>query len=381
MDRVLITGATGFIGGWVTEAFTLAGIPLRAGVRRWNSAARIARRKVEMAPCDVLNPEQVRKAMQGCDSVVHCAVGDATVTVEGTRHVLQVASDLGVRRVVHLSSVAIYGAATGRIDERHELRSDGNAYAKAKVAAEHVCAEFAARGLPVVLLRPSIVYGPFSTVWTLSFARRLHSGHWGTFGSAGEGKCNLVYVTDVVQAIQRALVKEVRPGDVWNINGGEIITWNEYFVRFNAALGLTPLSELSVRKMLLRARLLRPVRATARYALRRFGKPLMRLHSKSPLAAGVMKATESSLKLTPTLDQLKRFRQDATYLIDKAREELGYAPCVSVDEGLACCAAWLKHHRLLYGREDSFGETSGREETNGADSGASNGADRKGSGR
>ncbi len=347
MKRVLITGAAGFIGGWVTETFARAGIPLRAGIRRWNSAVRIARQPVEMVLCDVMQPSQLQGALEGCDAVVHCAVGSPKVIVEGTRHVLQACQAHGVERVVHLSSVAVYGWATGSIDETHALRGDGNRYGEAKIEAESVCAEFAGRGVPVAVLRPSVVYGPFSDVWTVDFARRLWSGRWGTFGAGGEGKCNLVYVTDVVQAIERALQVDGAVGAVFNINGGEVVTWNEYFTRFNEALGRDPLPRLKTWKIGLRARVLSPVRKTARFALQRFGKPILRLHSKSALAAGIMKATESSLKLTPTSDQLKRFRQDAEYRIDRARDVLGYEPRVGVTDGLEFCAAWLRHHGIL----------------------------------
>ena len=253
-----------------------------------------------------------------------------------------------MRRVVHLSSVAVYGSATGKIDETCPLRSDGNRYGQAKIEAEALCRESVERGVPVVVLRPSVVYGPFSDVWTVSFAKRLHSGRWGTFGAQGEGKCNLVYVTDVVQAIERALRVDGVVGDALNINGGEIVTWNDFFIRFNSALGLEPLEPLNTSRIAWRARLLGPVRSIARLALDRFGKSLFRLHSKSPLAAVVMRTTESSLKLTPTTDQLKRYRQDAEYMIDRARDRLGYEPRVTVSRGLEFSAAWLRHHGVLY---------------------------------
>ena len=348
MKKVLVTGAAGFVGGWVVESFLLSGIPVRAGIRSWNSAIRLARRSTEIFPCDVLSPAQLHAALEGCDAVVHCAVGNDQVIVEGTRNVLTAAHEHQVRRIVHLSSVAVYGSAQGRIDESHQKRSQGNRYGQAKIEAEKICGEFAAQGVPVVVLRPSFVYGPFSEVWTVSFAKRLWSGRWGTFGKSGEGKCNLVYVTDVVQAIYQALIAENVTGEVFNVNGDDIITWNEYFTRFNAALGREPLRELNTWRITLRAQVLSPVRAVARYALTRFGKSISKIHAKSSFAAKFMNATESSLKLTPTSDQLKRYRVDAEYVIDKARTMLGYAPKMKVSQGLEHSVAWLRHHGILY---------------------------------
>ncbi len=348
MQKILVTGAAGFVGAWVVESFQLSGIPVRAGVRSWNSAARLARRTIEMVPCDVLSTDQLRSAMAGCDAVVHCAVGNEDVTVSGTRNVLAMARDLGLRRVVHLSSVGVYGKAAGLIDEHCDRAAHGNAYAKRKIAAERVCEEFIAGGTPVVLLRPTIIYGPYSYTWTVSFANRLWSGRWGTLGQAGQGKCNLVYVTDVVQAIYRALHSENAAGKTFNVNGGEIVTWNDYFQRFNEALGRPPLPVLKTWPIAVRSRVLAPVRAAGRFALTRFNSTLMKLNARSALAARYMKVTESSLKLTPTSDQLKLYGLDVEYSIDQARQCLGYSPLVDVSQGLEFSVAWLRQQGLLF---------------------------------
>lgn len=348
MQKVLVTGAAGFVGAWVVECFHLSGIPVRAGIRSWNSAVRLARQDIEIVPCDVLSPAQLRLAMEGCDSVVHCAVGNDAVTVTGTRNVLETASDMGMRRVVHLSSVGVYGNTRGIVDESIRLPANGNAYARRKIAAELVCKEFIARGMPVVVLRPTIIYGPFSYAWTVSFANRLWSGKWGTFGRAGEGKCNLVYVTDVVQAIFRALQTENAPGHFFNINGNEIITWNEYFIRFNEALDRPPLPILKTWPVAIKSRALAPVRAAGRFALSRFNSTLMSVHSRSALAARYMKVTESSLKLTPTSDQLKLFGLDAEYPIHNAQRDLSYSPLININQGLEFSVAWLRQQNLLF---------------------------------
>lgn len=348
MQKVLVTGAAGFLGGWVVECFQLSGIPVRAGIRQWNSAVRLARRPTEIVPCDVLSPEQLHEALDGCDAVVHCAVGNEQVTVAGTRNVLTVAHELGLHRIVHISSVAVYGKATGVIRETQPRRSHGDLYAKYKIAAEQVCEELIDQGAPVVMLRPTIVYGPFGQTWTVSFATRLHAGKWGTFGRRGDGKCNLVYVTDVVQAIYRALISDDAPGETFNVNGDHIITWNDYFVKFNDALGRKPLRALNTWPIASRARLLAPVRAAGRYALSQHNDSLMKIHTKSSFAAKWMKATETSLKLTPTSAQLKLYGIDVEYVIDKARSRLGYAPQVNVEKGLEFCVPWLHHHGILY---------------------------------
>ncbi|MCA9152089.1 MAG: NAD-dependent epimerase/dehydratase family protein [Planctomycetales bacterium] len=346
--RVFVTGAGGFLGGWVVESFSLAGVPVRAGIRNWNTAVRLARRNSDVVRCDILSPDDVTSAIEGCDAIVHCAVGNEEVCVEGTKNVLEAARRARVRRVVHLSSVAVYGKVPGTLAETAPRQARGNPYAHYKIRAEEVCEQYVQQGQPVVILRPSIIYGPFSDTWTVSFAARLMSGSWGTLGSHGEGTCNLVYVTDVVQAIYRALVTPGIEGRTYNVNGAELPTWNEFFSRYYAALGCGELGPKSVTPMLLKAKLLSPVRNVARFALNRFGSKISRLHARSSLAARYMNSTESSLKLTPTPEQLKLYRVRAEYVIDQARQDLGYTPLVGVDEGLRQSVAWLKAYGVVY---------------------------------
>ncbi|MCA9188452.1 MAG: NAD-dependent epimerase/dehydratase family protein [Pirellulaceae bacterium] len=347
MKKVLVTGAGGFLGGWIVESFFLSGIPVKAGIRRWNSAVRLARRPVDVVPCDVLAPEQLDAAMHDCDAVVHCAVGNERVTVDGTRQVMDAAKRARLNRVVHVSSVAVYGKASGKIDEQHPQRSRGNTYAKYKIAAEREARHAMAQGLAVAILRPSIVYGPFSTAWTVSFAKRLTSGSWGTMGPRADGLCNLVYVSDVVQAVFCALREDQAAGEAFNVNGPEIITWNEFFQRFNAALQREPLRHVSPLPIALKAHLLGPVRTAAKQLLSHFGPWVFRLHAQSASAAKYMKATESLLKMTPTSEQLKLYAVRAEYDINKARETLGYAPLVGVDQGLRFCTEWLRQQMLI----------------------------------
>ncbi len=177
--------------------------------------------------------------------------------------------------------MAVYGKSPGVIDEQHPRHSRGNPYAHLKIEAEKVCEEFSRQGTPVIGLRPSIIYGPFSEAWTVSFAKRLMSGKWGTFGKTGEGLCNLVYITDVVQAIYRALVAENAEGEFFNVNGTDSLTWNEFFTRFNSALERPPLRDINPWPIAMKARLFSPVRSAAKFALARFGKTITTLHAKS----------------------------------------------------------------------------------------------------
>src|SRR5436190_22243716 len=104
-DRVvLVTGGGGFVGSRFSEIIFLTRFArLRIGVRSWVGAARAARFPVDIVLCDVLDRPQIAEAMKGVNDVVHCAIGDRQVIVDGTRNVLEAASRAGVARVIHTS--------------------------------------------------------------------------------------------------------------------------------------------------------------------------------------------------------------------------------------------------------------------------------------
>src|SRR5262245_7696606 len=266
---ILVTGAGGFVGGRIVEVLHAMGREqVRAGVRRWSSAARIGRFPVDIAQCDVTDPRSAARALEGVSAVVHCAVGDRGVTVEGTRNLLAAAERARVERVVFLSTVAVYGEGAGEFDERCDVRPTGNAYGDTKIEAERICLEFAARGLPVAILRPSLIYGPFSASWTIEWARRLVARPWLLSEEDCQGTCNLLYVDDLVGAVLAALSRPESAGEVFNVNGPDRPTWSQYFRALNAAMELPELVTARPMTSHLSARLMQPVRSAAKFAMR-----------------------------------------------------------------------------------------------------------------
>ncbi|MBD0270540.1 MAG: NAD-dependent epimerase/dehydratase family protein [Acetobacteraceae bacterium] len=345
-ETVLITGAGGFLGGTIVEALHFSGErEPRAGISRWTSAPRIARMPVPIVQCDVLKPAQLAAAMEGVDHVIHCAVGeDLSVIVDGTANVLEAARAAGVRRVVHISSVAVYGAATGEVDEAATAPPGTvTPYGAAKIRAEAACMQAAAGGQSVVVLRPSIVYGPFAGRWTVLYAMRLRAGRWGDLGDAGEGKCNLVHVHDVARYAVASLDAPGVEGEVFNVNGPEVVSWNEYFQRFNDGLGLPPLQPRTAQKARMAALLTQPVRIAGKFALKNFSPQLIWLSQNSDRLKRLMKETELTLRCTPNGDELSLFGLDAVYPTTKAERAFGMAPRIDLSEGLAMTVAWLDH--------------------------------------
>jgi len=337
----LVTGAGGFIGGWVAETLYLTGNPVRAGVRGWSGAARPARFPMEIAACDIMDAHQVDEAMQDVACVIHCAKGADETIAQGTRNVLEAAARHGVERFVHVSTTEVFGGQEGRIDESFPYQGMNDSYADNKIKAEEVCWEFHRNGLPVTIVRPPIVYGPFSKTFTVNIAYKLFSGNWGIYRDLANGTCNLIYVSDLVYGILLAARNDAAVGQVFILNGPELPTWNEYFERFNAALGLPPLKVYEPR-VGVSTRMMEPVRNSIKFLRDRFGNVIKMVAAKQRQARRAMKFVETRMKTTPRFHDLKLYSRKAIYVSDKAAQVLGYRPEFDLDEGLGLSVKWIE---------------------------------------
>lgn len=346
--KILITGASGFIGGWIAETLFLSGdSDVRAGVRNWSGAVRLARFPMHIVLCDISNTRQITEAMTGVDWVIHCAKGSDRSIITGTKNILDAALALGIKRFIHLSTTEVYGNVTGEVDEMFPLQRTGNSYADAKIRAEELCRDYSARGLPVTVIRPPIVYGPFGKTWSVNIAQKIQSGNWGTFKRQGEGACNLIYISDLVVGILDAARSEHAVGQAFNLNGADTLTWNTYFARFNAALGLPPLREIENTDARARAAVMEPLRVSAKFARDHFARAIWSVATRSPAAKQMMKRVEAKMKTSPRPNDFALYNRRARYLATRAADTLGFKPRVHLDAGLALTVQWLDQVGLV----------------------------------
>ena len=348
--KIVVTGAGGFIGGRVVEALVQHPelgqvVPT---VRRWGSLARIGRYPIEAVYCDVLEPRSLSSAVSGADAIVHCAVGSRAATVEGTRNVLTAALTAGVRRVVHVSTIDVYGRAEGTVTEDRPFERTGREYGDSKIEAEEACQEFARNGLDIVILRPTIVYGPFSDLWTVQFAERLESANWTLPAAACQGTCNLVYVDDLVRAILLAIDADVVSGSAYNINGPDRITWQAYVEGLNAGLGLPPLAPPAENRARLKTRFVEPFRQVVKRGYTAFEEPVQWVYKRSRPARAFIKSVQGLLRSVPAPAEYDLYGRILDVRTERAEAELGYTPIVPAKDGIDRSVAWLKH-------EGSFG--------------------------
>lgn len=345
---VLVTGAGGFIGGRLVEVLhSLSRVRVRAGVRRWASAARIGRLPIEIVPCDLADPHQVDSACEGATAIVHCAVSldSPTEVAAQMRHLLEAAERRGVERIVHLSTTEVYGEPAGDVDERHQLDTAGghSHYARLKIMLERICREFIDRGSPLVILRPTIVYGPFNDSWTVELAQRVFSRSWSLPEQAAQGTCNLLYIDDLIAAVLLALRSDQAVAEAFNVNGGERISWNEYFQALGAALGVGDLNRPGAITARAGVWLTQPVRESAKFLLRRYEAQIMALYRRFWLARLIMQRAERVIRQVPTPAEFRLCSRKAFYVAEKATRILGYEPKFTMADGVARSVAWLKH--------------------------------------
>lgn len=319
--RILVTGATGFLGGAVARALRAQGADVLGQGRSAATAAALEKAGVAMHRMEL----EDRAAVQACfdafrpDRVIHCAAKSAPfgrradfvrANVDGTRHLLEASCAAGIQRFVHISSPSIYCAGDPLVHVPEDTplpRRAINAYAETKRAAESLVEEAHGRGLPCVILRPRALYGPGDNALFPRLLLALKDRKLPIIGD-GENRIDMTYIDDAVASVQLALVAEDRClGRAYNITSGESVhLWDL----------ISTLAD--------RLQLERPARRISRRT--------------AHLAAAVLESLHRVLRLRgePRLTRhaVDSLSLDATLDITAARRELGYEPRVSVEEGV-----------------------------------------------
>lgn len=266
MQSVLVLGASGFIGRRVVA--TLAATDWARPVLAIHRRSMDDSGPLEHRVLDATRVESIREALRDVGAVVNCVAGDSATIVSSAQALAAAAAAITPPpRIVHLSTMSVYGSAVGEIDESAPLRADLGSYSVAKSAAEAALASCA----DAVIFRPGCVFGPGSPQWTERIARLLLSGRLGALGAAGDGYCNLVHVDDVALAVRRALEPDRPSGRVFNLAVREPPTWNEALAGYSRALRAPALRPISPLRLKVESRLLAPALRVAEICARAAG--------------------------------------------------------------------------------------------------------------
>ncbi len=321
----LVTGATGLLGGALARRLARDGARVRALARHPERVGSLRTLDgVEIIQGDITDEEQVQDMVQGCNIIFHTAgVLDGSiktqrhVNVGGTRNVMQAAAEAGVERVIHVSSAGAYGfRRRGDISEDMPLEPGHAAYGISKAEAEGVVRKMAReQGLDYSIIRPGMIYGPGSRVWTeamFRIARRKPT----VFSGAGSGAIPAIHVEDVVDLMTVLAVHPAAAREAFNCTPDPSPTWREFLGAYAALAGHD----------------------------RWLALPITPLRIVTWLVA-VFAPSDSRLKDLPqVITFMTRYRR---YCMNKARELLDWQPQIGLNEGIESCVPYLRDKGLL----------------------------------
>lgn len=326
--RVLVTGASGFLGGHVAELLSARGDAVRALVRKTSNKKHLEKLKgVELFEGSVEQVERVREAVDGVDAVVHCAgivKAKSTdeffaVNVGGTSNLVEAARRTGskLRRFVHVSSLEACGPSAdgGPVDADQENPVTG--YGRSKLAAEKVV--LSAKGdMKVTILRPGAIYGPRDGE-ILEVFKSIQRGLL-PLVAGGTAKGVWVYATDCAEACVRAIEADVPSGRTYFVDDGcGPLDQKQMCADAERALG---------RKAFVRASLPVPLLMTVARGVEAFGrvagKPVMLTREKANMLL-----------------------QHWVCSSEATRKDLGWEPRVPWSEGVNRAVEWYRQNGWL----------------------------------
>ncbi|MFL5472109.1 MAG: NAD-dependent epimerase/dehydratase family protein [Gemmatimonadales bacterium] len=317
---VLVTGSTGFTGGYLVRALVEAGYPVRVIVRSAAKAATLPR-GVEVLEADIKDATAVARAAEGVGIIYHLAAayreashresGYRQVNVGATQNLLQAAAVHGVERFVHCSTVGVLGHVANPPADETTPYSPGDPYQRTKCEAEVLALAFAReRGVPVTIARPTAIYGP-GDQRLLKMFRMIANGTFVLLGR-GEVYYHMVYIDDLVEGLRLLAHHPAALGEVFIIGGQRYYT-------------LKKVAEL-----------------VAEY----LDVPPPQLHVPAwplQMAGTLCEKICVPLGIEPPIyrRRVDFFTKSRAFSIEKARRMLGYQPMISLEAGLRLTLEWF----------------------------------------
>lgn len=323
--KILVTGATGFVGSHLVEALLTGGHQVTALVRDSAQAGPLAERGVVLRRGDLMKPESLRGIADGVDAVAHTAAvlnlpknpaSAYAANVEGARNLVEAVKGSSVRKFIHLSSVAAMGIRNvHRVDESFPCDPD-LPYGKSKLAVDQYLLEQGARGFPVVILRPPTVYGPRERYNFLSLCKAIQAGRFLLIGS-GDNRMDFCWVGNLVQAILLA-IERGRNGGLYLIADDPVLPFRETVSTIASLLGRN---------------------------IPRIHMPTALAYAASVPLAVLGRMTGREVPLYPK--RVRTMTGDMCFDLSKAKNELGYSPRGPFRELARETIEWSKANGLL----------------------------------
>ena len=322
---VLVTGGGGFLGGHLVDLLVKRGDDVRVLAAPEEDVGRLSEVGVEVFRGDLRDSSSLSAAVEGSEYVFHCAARTGPwgkmadyrdVNVGGLRALLETALRARVKRLVHVSSIAVHGTdVRGTADETAPLKGGPDPYSATKTEGERVIQRMIRdHDAPVTIVRPGLVYGPRDAHAFARFAGLIEQGRMPIIG-AGHNHLPLIYVGDVAEGILAAAKTPEARGRAYLLVSGRPVTQLEYLSAIAAELGVAaPRIHVPYHAALALA-------ASAEALGHLFGMgeppPVMRFG-------------------------IRQIGGENRFLGDRARIELGFSPRVSLVDGVRQGVAWYR---------------------------------------
>jgi nucleoside-diphosphate-sugar epimerase len=323
--KVVVTGATGFVGGALVRALLAEGQAV-VGVKRLSSPQpSLQHPNLTWATADVTDPVSLRGRFDGADWLIHAAgmLGQAGVPEsdylklheQGTNNVLIEAGRAKMGRVLYVSSPGVLGPISGSPADETAPLAPSNSYERSKAAAEMVAQVHAKAGLPIIIARPEFIYGP-TDLHVLGLFRAVRDGRFFTI-DGGNYTCHPTYIDDAVLGMLLAL-RNGRSGQIYHITGPKPVTFRELGQTIAAALDVPP-PKLNLPRWL------------------------------AWLGAATLEVGLGLIKKQPPLSRtgVAFFSENRRFSWQKAGDELDYTPQFDMARGVAETVAWYRENGLV----------------------------------
>ncbi len=358
--KILVAGASGFIGTRLIEK--LAGkskFMITALVRDRVKAHQLRARGIHVFVADMSNRKDIGRAVQGHHTVINLAHDfkrSQSINLRNFSHLSEACIEHGVRHFVQVSSIVVYDDwPVGELSEESSFGQPGTEYKNTKVAIENALQSSSEKNLlHSTILQPTIVYGPYSWLWTDCVVEKLLSGTV-VLPAKAEGICNAVYVDDVVDALILAAMRPSQSCEKFIISGPNPPTWQEFYESHNHFLGMDSIQYIDVATLMdkhtgvagkMKSVLANPLQLTNWKPVRHLLNILEKLLGKKgiedlkSLIKGPRKS-RGSIIYFPGADELKLYRATGVCRFDKARKVLAYAPKIDFQAGFSKTAKYL----------------------------------------
>lgn len=325
MNKILVTGGTGFIGSFLIKTL-IRNNTIRALVRKTSNISELRdlkkNKKLEIVYGDLNNFESLDRATKNVDTVIHCAVLHGNFTynqlyntnVIGTKNLLEACEKNKIKRFIHFSSAVTFG----KIENGNENspRNPETDYAKTKYKGEIIIREYMKKNIfPITVLIPPLVYGPHKRSNMIKWFKYINKGYFMIFGK-GNNSIEVLYIDDLIKAVLLVLKNKKNEMQTYIISG-QTSTMNEF------TEVITNIERVKKSTHI----------------------PIWLAYSIGFSLGAISKI----LKFDPpiSITKVKNMTRSRSLDISKAKKELKYEPKVSIHKGIEKVVIWCKKNKII----------------------------------